>query len=280
MSSVTPDVYKPLVSNNWLADNLNRADVTVLDGSWHLPILNRSALKEFIHERIPGAQYFDIDEISDKFNPLPHMLPTPEDFAVEVGKLGVSDTDHVVVYDTAGIGPAARVYWIFKVFGHENISILNGGLFKWKQDGFKTVSGDTKAKAMSDYSDILRSIKEQKQIVDARPSGRFFGLDPEPRVGIASGHIPGSFNTPFTEILDPDTKCLLDPKILREYFENKGVNLDEEITNTCGSGVTASVIYFSLEQAGAKKQSVYDGSWSEYASIPTSEIANRGPIKQ
>ncbi|KAJ3118810.1 hypothetical protein HK098_005832 [Nowakowskiella sp. JEL0407] len=277
-----------LVSTTWLSQNLPH--VKILDGSWHLPSLNRSAISEFTNCRIPSAQFFDIDDVSDKSVSLPHMLPSPELFASKVGSLGVSETDHVVIYDSAGIGPACRVYWTFKVFGHLKVSVLDGGLPRWLNDGHPVESGpfstepkvyktpeinQSLVKTYTDMKDILQSKSEQ--ILDARPSRRFHGIDPEPRPGLPSGHMPGSINVPFMELSDPTTKRLLPIENLREYFHNKRIDLEKPIANTCGSGVTASIVYFALEQAGATQLSVYDGSWSEYASISESQIEERGP---
>ncbi|KAI7853028.1 Rhodanese-like domain-containing protein [Circinella umbellata] len=268
--------FKSLVSTSELASSLDK--VKVLDGSWHMPNANRDAYQEYVQQHIPGARFFGIDEIKDTTVDLPHMLPTPEVFAEAVGRLGISEKDQVVVYDSVGIFSATRVYWTFKVFGHQNVSVLNGGLAKWIKEGRATETGAPKIththytvptlnkQLVRDYNQVLENARQDgklAQVLDARPNPRFTGEAPEPRPGLSSGHMPGSISVPFNVVIEDGQ--LLDSEKLRGVFESRGVDLDKEIVASCGSGITASTLYFALEQAGAKNIAVYDGSWTEYA---------------
>ncbi|KAL9555146.1 hypothetical protein PS6_003009 [Mucor atramentarius] len=272
--------FGSLVSPKELKSALS--SVKVLDGSWHMPNANRDPYQEYLNKRIAGSQFFGIDTIKDTSNDLPHMLPSPDNFADAVGKLGISENDHVVVYDTAGVFSACRVYWTFKAFGHESISVLNGGLPAWeKVDGpLETGAPEPVEPKMykvshvnkdivRDYQTVLanaRSIQQGKdgaQVLDARPYARFTGEAPEPRIGLSSGHMPGSISVAFNEVVESG-EMLNDDK-LRKVFESKGVNVDKEIITSCGSGITASILYLALERIGARKLAVYDGSWTEYA---------------
>ncbi|KAI9488870.1 Rhodanese-like domain-containing protein [Zychaea mexicana] len=268
--------FGSLVSTDELASSLDQ--IKVLDGSWHMPNANRDPHQDFVKQHIPGARFFGIDEIKDTTVNLPHMLPTPEVFAEAVGQLGISEKDQVVVYDSVGIFSATRVYWTFKAFGHQNVSILNGGLPKWLKEGRPTESGETKVtpakyavptlnkQLVRDYAQVLENARrggKPAQVLDARPNPRFTGEAPEPRPGLSSGHMPGSISVPFNVVIEDGQ--LLDSEKLREVFESRGVDLSKEIVTSCGSGITASTLYVALEQAGAKNVAVYDGSWTEYA---------------
>ncbi|KAI8140440.1 Rhodanese-like domain-containing protein [Fennellomyces sp. T-0311] len=268
--------FGSLVSTAELASSLDQ--VKVLDGSWHMPNANRDPYQEFLQQHIPGARFFGIDEIKDTTVNLPHMLPTPEVFAEAVGNLGISEKDQVVVYDSVGIFSATRVYWTFKAFGHQNISVLNGGLQKWIKEGRPTETGATNFSAVKyavptlnkqlvrDYAQVLENARQggkPAQVLDARPHARFTGEAPEPRPGLSSGHMPGSISIPFNVVIQDGE--LLDTEKLRDIFVSRGVDLDKEIVTSCGSGITASTLYFALEQVGAKNVAVYDGSWTEYA---------------
>ncbi|KAJ2890142.1 hypothetical protein IWW38_004295 [Coemansia aciculifera] len=292
-----------LVSAPWLRDNLN--SVKILDCSWHLPFFGRNAKEEFVSAHIPGARFFGIDEIKDLSKAdLPHMLPPPEFFSSSMDKFGISNGDHVVVYDTAGVGPACRVFWTFHAMGHDRVSVLDGGLPAWVAEKYETESGDPQQVSnmpsskrytaqpvkdlLCDYTDVVGNIEQLKvsggsrgkQIVDARPNGRFTGKDPEFRPGLSSGHMPHAISVPFTEVTEapdaanPQVQRLKSPQDIRRVFESKGVDLDRPIIASCGSGVTASVLYFALLNAGVSPHSlaVYDGSWTEYALNPHSEI--------
>ncbi|KAI9203481.1 Rhodanese-like domain-containing protein [Polychytrium aggregatum] len=288
MASSPSRSLSSLVSTQWLQDNLG--SVVVLDGSWHMPALKRNAFEEYLAQHVPGARFFDIDRIADQATNLPHMLPSTKQFEEQVGQLGISNDDHIVVYDFNGVVSACRVYWTFKVFGHQKVSVLDGGIPKWINEQRPvesgTVDGFSKTnfqavfhpQLVRDYSQITQiSATKAEQIVDARSLGRFQGSDPEPRVGLSSGHMPNSVCVPFNELYDPASKTLLPADKLRELYRTKGVNLSLPIVNSCGSGITAAVNYVAQEQAGAEQISVYDGSWTEYASKPTSIIEDCGP---
>ena len=262
-----------LVDTARLAEHLTDPDLVVLDGSWYLPAMKRNARAEYEAEHIPGAQFFDIDAIADRSTDLPHMLPSPEEFASAVGALGVGDGDLVVVYDGAGIFGAARVWWTFRVFGHERIRVLEGGLPKWKREGrpIETALRAPKRKMFTPRyrPELVRTLaqmranvdRKSEQVIDARSRGRFLGTEPEPRPGLKGGHIPGSKSLPFGEIVKEGS--LLDPESLRIAFE-KEIDLDRPITASCGSGLTASILALGLHQLGREDVAVYDGSWSEW----------------
>ncbi|KAI8379518.1 Rhodanese-like domain-containing protein [Radiomyces spectabilis] len=281
MSTLSTRSFASLVSTEELASSLDK--VKILDGSWHMPNANRDPYQEFIEKRIANARFFGIDQIKDTSNPLPHMLPSPEVFANAVGQLGISNDDQIVVYDSAGVFSAARVYWTFKVFGHQNVSVLNGGLPKWIKENRPTESGPVKATETKEYKvptlnkDLVRdfqavlanakraqaSLGDIAQVLDARPHARFTGEAPEPRPGLSSGHMPGSISVPFNEVIANGE--LLPEDALRDLFLSKGIDLNKNIVTSCGSGITASILYLALERAGAKHLAVYDGSWTEYA---------------
>ncbi|KAF1800543.1 Rhodanese-like domain-containing protein [Mucor lusitanicus] len=280
MSQQQARSFGSLVSPKELTSAL--ASVKVLDGSWHMPNTNRDPYQEFLTKRIAGSQFFGIDTIKDTSSDLPHMLPSPDNFADAVGKLGISQNDHVVVYDTAGVFSACRVYWTFKAFGHDSISVLNGGLPAWEKADGPVETGPPEPVKPQVYKvsrvnkDIVRNYetvlanardiqqgKQGAQVLDARPYARFTGEAPEPRIGLSSGHMPGSISVAFNEVVESGE--MLDDDKLRKVFESKGVDVDKEIITSCGSGITASILYLALERIGARKLAVYDGSWTEYA---------------
>jgi thiosulfate/3-mercaptopyruvate sulfurtransferase len=265
-----------LVETQWLADHLNAPDVIVLDGSMHLPTAKRNARAEYEAGHIPGAIFFDIDEISDKSKPLPHMLPSAVQFASQMKKMGIGDGLRIVVYDSEGLYSAARVWWMFRTMGHRDVAVLNGGLKKWKAEGRPLESGEPpqrtprhftprfNAGLVRDADDVKALIgNASTQIVDARAAGRFAGTAPEPRAGLRSGHIPSSRNVPFTNLLNPDG-TLKDEAGLRAAFKAAAVAIDRPVVASCGSGVTAGVIALALAELGAPDAAVYDGSWSEW----------------
>jgi thiosulfate/3-mercaptopyruvate sulfurtransferase len=265
----------PVVSTGWLADHLGDSDLRVVDGSWHMPHLARDPRTEFVQAHIPGAVFFDIDAVADRGTDLPHMLPSPEEFAAAAGALGIGSEDRVVVYDVRGVVSAARVWWTFRAFGHEAVAVLDGGLPKWKAEGRPLVNGwpvpsprrfiaKPRPELLRDFERIRANlVSHREQVVDARSAGRFAGTEPEPRRGLRGGHIPGSVNLPYERLYRPDA-TLLPPPELRRAFETAGVDLERPIATTCGSGITASVLALALHVVGHRDAAVYDGSWAEW----------------
>ncbi len=271
MSGALPAV----VSTEWLAKHLGESDLRVVDGTWHMPQLGRDARAEFRIEHIPGAVFFDIDDIADHATSLPHMLPTAEAFAEAVGALGISSDDRVVVYDVRGVISAARVWWTFRAFGHDAVAVLDGGLRAWKAEGRAMAGGEPwpaprrfRARLRPELVRDLAAMRANlgtgaEQVVDARSRGRFAGTEPEPRAGLRAGHIPGSLNVPYETLYRSDG-TVLPPDALRAAFVDAGVDLGKPITTTCGSGVTASVLALGLHLIGRSDVAVYDGSWTEW----------------
>lgn len=266
----------PFVSTEWLAANLTAPDLVIVDGSWHLPPAGRNGRAEFLERHIPGAVFFDIDAVSDHTTDLPHMLPTPTAFAAAVGALGIGDGLRVVVYDGSGLFSAPRVWWTFKAFGVREVLILDGGLPKWLAEGRATESGPANRSAAVFSARLDRTIvadidtvagaaaSGSAQVLDARPANRFSGAAPEPRPGIASGHIPGSLNLPFGEIVKEGH--MVAPDAVRAAVTAAGVDLDRPIITSCGSGVSAAILWVALESIGKRPTALYDGSWAEWAS--------------
>lgn len=273
-----------LISTEWLAARLGAPDIRVVDGSWYLPAMKRDPKAEFLAGHIPGAVYFDIDEIADTSSPLPHMLPSPEKFASRVRKLGLGDGNRIVVYDGVGLFSAARVWWMFRVFGHEDVAVLDGGLRKWQAEGRPLESGPPAPRErhftarvnsllVREIDDVRRNLETRReQVLDARSAGRFTGRDPEPRPGLRSGHIPGAKNLPFNEITDPATGTLLPAPALEAKFRAAGIDPARPVIVSCGSGVSACALALGLHLIGARQVAVYDGSWAEWggrADTPT-----------
>jgi thiosulfate/3-mercaptopyruvate sulfurtransferase len=264
-----------LVTTDWLAANLTRRNLRVLDGSWHMPQQKRDAHTEFVAAHVPRAAFFDIDAIADTGSPLPHMLPTARTFASRVGALGVGAGDLVVAYDTRGVVSAARVWWTFRVFGHDRVAVLDGGFPKWRAEGRPVESGDPTPRPRRFGAHLRKSLvrdlaqmranltSRREQVLDARSGGRFAGTEPEPRAGLRSGHIPGSLNLPYDRLYRPDG-TFAPPLELRQTFAAAGLDLDRPVVTTCGSGVTASVLAFGLHLLRTGRVAVYDGSWSEW----------------
>jgi thiosulfate/3-mercaptopyruvate sulfurtransferase len=263
-----------LVSTDWLAARLSAPDTTIVDGSFYLPALKRDAAAEYHAGHVPGAVRFDIDAIADHSNPLPHMLPSAEQFAREAGALGIADTDTIVVYDGIGLGGAPRVWWTFRIFGARNVFILDGGLPKWKAEGRPLETGAaTRAPrkfaakldvaVVAGVADIERALAQRSaQVVDARPADRFRGEAPEPRPGLRPGHMPGALNVPSTALVENGR--LIAPERIAQAFAAGGVDLDKPIITSCGSGVTAATLWFALDAIGKAPKALYDGSWSEW----------------
>jgi thiosulfate/3-mercaptopyruvate sulfurtransferase len=265
-----------LVSTEWLAAHLNDANVRVLDGTYHLPTAKRDGRAEYLAQHIPGAAFFDIDGIADDATDLPHMIPAPAVFEAEMRKLGISKSTRVVVYDTYGWQSAARVWWSLRVFGHDNVALLDGGLPKWLAEGRAVEAGEIVPKP-GDFAarfrpELVRSkvqmvanvSSKAEQVLDARAAGRFEGTAPEPRPGLRGGHIPGSRNLPMGDLVDPTTKRLKPAAELAKLYAGAGIDVSKPVATTCGSGVTACGLAFGLYLIGADKVAIYDGSWSEW----------------
>lgn len=263
-----------LVDVAWLERHLGEDGLCVVDASWHLPTTGRDAGSEYLAAHIPRAVFFDIDRIADTDSGLPHMLPEAGHFAREVGRLGIDNRTRVIAYDSAGLFSAARVWWMFRAFGHERVAILDGGLPAWRQAGLPLEAGPVERPpaefvarpdpaAVWTLADVQRNLGTGlATVIDARPPGRFAGTDPEPRAGLPSGHIPASRNIPFSTVTDPDTGRVRPPAELRERF----ADLDERpVVCSCGTGVTACVLAFALHRLGRDDAAVYDGSWTEWA---------------
>lgn len=270
---------KLLVSTDWLAAHLSAPDVKVLDATWFLPGDSRDAQAAYREAHIPGAAFFDIDAMSDRRSPLPHMLPPLEQFVSGVRRLGIGDGHRVIVYDQDGLFSAARVWWMFRVFGHEDVAVLDGGLPKWLAEGRETedmppaprdrhFTARKDASMVRDVTQVAASLKlGEEQIVDARAPGRFRGEEPEPREGLRAGHIPGARNVPYRTLLNDDG-TMKTPDETRAVFEAAGVDLKRPVIASCGSGVTACVLALALERLGHRRTAVYDGSWSEWGAYP------------
>ena len=265
-----------LVDTEWLAAHLAAPDVRVADASYYLPNEGLDPRAEYEAQHIPGAVFFDIDDIADSDSVLPHMLPSPEKFSSKVRRLGLGDGVRIVVYDQRGIWSAARAWWSFRVFGHEDVAVLDGGLPKWLSEGRRVEDGPGQAQPrhftarmntflVRDKAQILANIKSRReQMLDARAVGRFTGEAPEPRAGMRGGHIPGSRSLPFVELLDPETQTLLPAEALRARLAAAGIDLARPVVTSCGSGVTAGVLALGLHLLGHHQVAVYDGSWSEW----------------
>jgi thiosulfate/3-mercaptopyruvate sulfurtransferase len=273
----------PLVTTAWLAGRLHDPGVVILDAT--LPPVGVTPAVDtrahYLAQHIPGAVFFDIEELSDRSSPLPHMLTTPEVFSRDLSALEIGDEMDIIIYEQEGVFSAPRAWWMLKSFGARNVYLLDGGLRGWIAAGLPTESGDVHRvpasfhatldqDAVKDFSQIQEMIAAQGQILDARSVGRFAGSLPEPRPGISSGHMPGAISIPFTELVEEGR--LKRAEELRHIFAAKGVDLKQPITTTCGSGVTAAVIALGLEVAGAKQVSLYDGSWAEYGAHPEAVI--------
>jgi len=269
-----PSNSRWLVSTDWLAARLGAPATVVVDGSFYLPAMQRDAAAEYLAGHIPGAVRFDIDAIADHANPLPHMLPSAEQFAREVGALGIADTDTIVVYDGIGLGGAPRVWWTFRTFGAKNVFILDGGLPKWKAEGRPLEAGTVEraprkfeakldTAVVAGVSDVQLALSQRSaQVVDARPANRFHGEAPEPRPGVRSGHMPGALNVPSTALVEDGR--LIAPERIAQTFAAGGVDLTKPIITSCGSGVTAATLWFALDAIGKEPKALYDGSWSEW----------------
>jgi thiosulfate/3-mercaptopyruvate sulfurtransferase len=268
---------KALVTTDWLADRLGHPRLRVLDGSMYLPNSGRDAAAEYAEAHLPGAVFFDVEASSDRRSPLPHMLPPAADFAERMSALGLDDADDIVVYDGSGANlSAARVWWMFRVFGHERVAVLDGGIRKWRREGRPLESG-TPALPRGSFTarrrpgDAVRDLAEvrkaaaagREQIVDMRSAGRFAATEPEPRPGLRGGHIPGSRNLPYNELVREDG-TMLPPESLQRRIAAAGIDPSRPIIATCGSGVSACALIHALHLLGHDQVALYDGAWTEW----------------
>lgn len=269
------DDPRTVVSTEWLADHLNDPDLRVIDASWYLPAMGRDARAEYAAGHIPGARFFDIDEISDQRSDLPHMAPPVEKFISRMRAMGIGDGHQVVIYDGMGLFSAPRVWWTFRLMGKMDVAVLDGGLPKWVAEGRpledmppmlrdRHITVQRQAGMVKDVTQVAKASKlGDHAIVDARPAPRFRGEEPEPRPGLRAGHIPGARNVPFGQVLAADG-TLKSAEDLRAVFEGAGVDLSKPVITTCGSGVTAAVLSLALERLGHRNHALYDGSWAEW----------------
>lgn len=271
------------VTTDWLDQNRHDSNLVVVDGSWYLPTMKRLPMDEYLEAHIPGAVYFDIDEIADHSTDLPHMLPTPETFALHMTRLGIADGMKVVVYDGAGLFSAPRVWWTFKLFGVKDVSILEGGFPKWKAEGRPVESGMTprtpakftarkNSELVADLDRVEAALDTRSaQVVDSRPADRFRGEAVEPRAGVRSGHMPGSKNVPAGSLVKKGQ--MVPPDEIKAALDAGGVDPSKPVITSCGSGVSAAVLWLALDEIGKTPQALYDGSWSEWGTREDKPVA-------
>jgi thiosulfate/3-mercaptopyruvate sulfurtransferase len=267
--------HDPMVSTQWLAEHLDAPDVKVADATWYLPTLGRDARQEYAQTHVPGAVFFDIDEVADAASPLPHMLPDAAKFSSRMRRLGLGDGTRIVLYDNNKYSASARAWWMLRLFGHPEVFVLDGGLAKWRAEGRPVTDEPVSPKEahftarqnnllVRDLEQVRANLlSRREQVVDARSKGRFAGTEPEPRPGLRAGHIPGSVCLPHLELIATDGTLLPEPE-LRRRFAAAGVDLNRPIVTSCGSGVTASTLALALHRLGRDDVAVYDGSWSEW----------------
>jgi len=281
---MTRDDPKTIVSTQWLAAHLKDPDLRVLDASWYLPGSKRDPFAEYQAAHIPGARFFDLDDVSDHRSDLPHMVPPVEKFMSRMRAIGVGDGHQIVVYDGSGLFSAPRVWWLFKLMGQMDIAVLDGGFPKWQAEGHpvedlppilrdRHMMVRRQNQMVKDVTQVSAASKlGESEIVDARSPGRFYGKDPEPRPGLRAGHIPGSKNVFYKDLLKADD-TMKSPDEMRQVFLEAGVDLDKPVITSCGSGVTAAILSLGLTRMGKTDHSLYDGSWTEWGMFPTLPIA-------
>ena len=281
---MTRDDPKTLVSTQWLAAHLKDPDLRVLDASWYLPGSKRDPFAEYQAAHIPGARFFDLDDVSDHRSDLPHMVPPVEKFMSRMRAIGVGDGHQIVVYDGSGLFSAPRVWWLFKLMGQMDIAVLDGGFPKWQAEGHpvedlppilrdRHMMVRRQNQMVKDVTQVSAASKlGESEIVDARSPGRFYGKDPEPRPGLRAGHIPGSKNVFYKDLLKADD-TMKSPDEMRQVFLEAGVDLDKPVITSCGSGVTAAILSLGLTRMGKTDHALYDGSWTEWGMFPTLPIA-------
>jgi len=266
-----------LVSTEWLAEHLDAPDIRIVDATYYLPDEGENARRRFEEAHIPGAVFFDIDDIADTSRDLPHMVPPPEKFSAKVRRLGLGDGSRIVIYDQKGLFSAPRVWWMFRLFGHQDVAVLDGGLPKWQREGRRVTDGPPRISGerhftarmnnamVRDLDQMRRNLQTKRtQVVDARSPERFRGDAPEPRADLRAGHIPGSVNVPYGSLVDSATGTLKDGETITRLFKDAGVDPKKPVATTCGSGVTACTLALALRTIGAKDVTVYDGSWAEW----------------
>lgn len=276
-----------LVTPAWLAEHLADPDLVVLDGSYYLPTHGRDAEAEYRVAHIPGALRFDIDVVKDRGSPLPHMLPSPEDFAAAAGALGIGNDSQVVAYDGMGLFAAPRVAWMFALYGAQRVAVLDGGLPAWLAEGRSVEGGDGAPRsartftprfdqaAVASLDDVRQALAEGSvQVVDTRSPSRFTGEEPEPRPGTRSGHMPGATNLHYADMLREGR--LADPAAIEEALGRAGLDRDRPVVASCGSGVTAVVLALAMQRAGWPMPRIYDGSWSEWGSRGDTKVVSGG----
>jgi len=273
---MTQSATPALVDPAWLEARLDDPAVRIVDATWYLPNVGREGIDDYRESHIPGAVFWDIDRIGDPDDPLPHMAPDEATFAAHMSALGIGNGHHVVVYDNVGMMTSARVWWLLRSFGHDRVSLLDGGMIRWRAEGRPETSAPTaieKTTFAARYNpDMIRSCaavlanlqSRAEQVLDARAAGRFKGIDPEPRPNCRSGHIPGSLNLPFNLLIDDATKTIRPPHDLARAFSDAGIDMAKPVITSCGSGVTACVLALGMHLLGKTDVAVYDGSWSEW----------------